>query len=75
MSGSFPFDRQKFRALVESDGRTLEELSIRLGRSRPTLEAWLSGYRQPNARTVRAVARVFGCRVTDLAADTEGVAP
>lgn len=58
---------QNIRSLREHEGFTQEALASRLGVARQTVAKWESGEATPDLENVRALARLFGVSIDDLA--------
>ena len=58
---------QNIRSLREHEGFTQEVLASRLGVARQTVAKWESGEATPDLENVRALARLFGVSIDDLA--------
>lgn len=58
---------QNIRSLREHEGFTQEALASRLGAARQTVAKWESGEATPDLENVRALARLFGVSIDDLA--------
>ena len=58
---------QNIRSLREHEGFTQEALASRLGVAQQTVAKWESGEATPDLENVRALARLFGVSIDDLA--------
>lgn len=59
-------DGRKIRMLRQAAGLSESDLGIRVGLSQAAMSHIEIGFKQPSARTLKRIARVFGCTTDEL---------
>ena len=62
----YRFKPERLRQLVDDSGQSLELIAIKVGRTRPAVDAWLKGRAVPPTTVMPALCAALGCRSEDL---------
>lgn len=60
---------------LDCDNGWVRDFASRLGVSRQAVHAWLNGSAEPSMATLRDMARVLGCRRSEIVAALDGDGP